>query len=111
MHTYECNISKLPDAKKAAFTYIKQGFESRNEYPKTTAGLKEATSNRELYIKDAFITIDSYNQIALNPYKQVELWEKLQQGCTRAVLLHHMPGAKRQGEGHGEARERAESTN
>ena len=111
MHTYECNISKLPDAKKAAFTYIKQGFESRNEYPKTTAGLKEAASNRKLYIKDALVTIDTYNQIGLNPYKQVELWEKLQQGCTRAVLLHHMPGAKRQGKGHGEARERSKSTN
>ena len=75
MRTYECNISKLPDSKQAACNYIKQSFESCSDYLKTTAGLKEAASNRELYIKDAFTTINTYNQIGLNPYKQVELWE------------------------------------
>ena len=75
MRCYECDILKMPDATKTVMSFIKQGFESRSDYPKTQAGLREAISNRELYIKDAFGLIDTYNKIGLNPYKQVELWE------------------------------------
>ena len=75
MHTYEYDKDQIPDAKEVVFSFIKQGFESRSDYPKNQQGLMEAVSNRELYIKDTFAFIDTYNRIGLNPYKQVELWE------------------------------------
>ena len=75
LRTYECNPDKVDDVRRSAFSFIKQGFEGREDYPKTSAGLKEAIANREPYIKDAYASIESYNNVGLNPYKQVELWE------------------------------------
>lgn len=58
LRVYECDPDKVVDVKSMVFSYIKQGFESRSDYPKTNAGLKEAIVNREAYIKNAYASIE-----------------------------------------------------
>jgi hypothetical protein len=62
----------LPEAQTIKFNAIKQGFESRSNYPKTAKGLKDAIRHRPQYISN--FELEACEAPGINPYKQVALW-------------------------------------